>query len=46
MVTVGMGGNVWAGGDNKVQYGYLVTLPATTLTLDGKAIVENGQLKI
>lgn len=45
-VTVGVGNNVWAGGDNKTAYGYFVSLPGTTVTLDGKPVVEAGQLKL
>ena len=45
-VTVGMGNNIWAGGNNKSPYAYFVSLPGTTVTLDGKPIIENGQLKI
>lgn len=45
-VTVGIGNNVWAGGDNKTPYGYFVSLPGTTVTLDGKSVVEAGQLKL
>ena len=45
-VTVGVGNNVWAGGDNKTSYGYFVSLPGTTVTLDGKLVVEAGQLKL
>lgn len=45
-VTVGVGNNVWAGGDNKTPYAYFVSLPGTTVTLDGKAVVEAGQLKL
>jgi aminopeptidase len=45
-VTIGVGNNVWAGGDNKTPYGYFVSLPGTTVTLDGKAVVEAGQLKL
>ncbi|HWS87362.1 MAG TPA: aminopeptidase [Pyrinomonadaceae bacterium] len=45
-VTVGVGNNVWAGGDNKTSYGYFVSLPGTTVTLDGKPVVEAGQLKL
>jgi leucyl aminopeptidase (aminopeptidase T) len=45
-ITVGIGNNVWAGGSNKSSYGYFVSLPGTTVTLDGKPIIENGQLKI
>ncbi|HEX8116926.1 MAG TPA: aminopeptidase [Pyrinomonadaceae bacterium] len=45
-VTLGVGNNVWAGGDNKTPYGYFVSLPGTTVTLDGKPVVEAGQLKL
>lgn len=45
-VTVGVGNNVWAGGDNKTPYGHFVSLPGTTVTLDGKPVVEAGQLKL
>ena len=45
-VTVGVGNNAWAGGENKTAYGYFVSLPGTTVTLDGKAVVEAGQLKL
>lgn len=45
-VTVGVGNNAWAGGDNKTAYGYFVSLPGTTVTLDGKPVVEAGQLKL
>lgn len=46
MVTVGLGNNTWAGGDNKVSYGMTNYLPGSTVTLDGKTIVENGVLKL
>lgn len=45
-VTVGTGTNTWAGGDNSVPYGATIYLPGSTVTLDGKAIVENGVLKL
>jgi leucyl aminopeptidase (aminopeptidase T) len=45
-VTVGTGVNTWAGGDNTVPYGQVVSLPGATVTLDGKPIVEGGALKI
>lgn len=45
-VTVGVGNNLWAGGDNKTPYGYFVSLAGTTVTLDGKPVVEAGQLKL
>ena len=46
MVTVGTGNNTWAGGDNKVSYGLTMFLPGSSVTLDGKNIVENGVLKL
>ena len=45
-VTVGTGTNTWAGGDNSVPYGATIYLPGSTVTLDGKPIIENGVLKI
>ena len=45
-ISVGTGANVWAGGDNTVPYGQVVSLPGSTVTLDGKAIIENGSLKL
>ncbi|HEX7955835.1 MAG TPA: aminopeptidase [Pyrinomonadaceae bacterium] len=45
-VTLGIGNNVWAGGDNKTPFGYNVSMPGTTVTLDGKPVVEAGQLKL
>ena len=46
MVTVGIGNNTWAGGDNKVSYGMTNYLPGSTVTVDGKTVVENGVLKL
>jgi aminopeptidase len=46
MVTVGTGNNTWAGGDNKIAYGMTNYLPGSTVTLDGKTIVEKGVLKL
>ncbi|MGH9933100.1 MAG: aminopeptidase [Pyrinomonadaceae bacterium] len=46
MVTVGIGNNAWAGGDNKISYGMTNYLPGSTVKLDGKTIVENGALKL
>ena len=45
-VTVGTGGNMWAGGDNSVPFGTTIYLPGSTVTLDGKPIIENGVLKL
>lgn len=46
MVTVGIGNNLWAGGENKSAYGLTNYLPGSTVTLDGKTVVENGVLKL
>ena len=46
MITVGAGSNTWAGGDNSVTWGVTAFLAGSTVTLDGKVIIENGQLKI
>ena len=45
-VAVGFGGNSWAGGENTLSYGHAVFLPGSTVTLDGKPIVEKGDLKL
>lgn len=45
MVTVGIGNNVWAGGENKNAYSLASFLPGSTLKVDGKVLVENGVLK-
>ncbi|MDQ3618037.1 MAG: aminopeptidase [Pseudomonadota bacterium] len=45
-VTVGIGSNTWAGGDNSVPYTMTAFLPGSTVMLDGKPIVEKGTLKL
>ncbi len=45
MVTIGIGNNVWAGGENKTPYSMPSFLPGSTLKVDGKVLVENGVLK-
>lgn len=46
MVTIGIGNNIGFGGENNAPYGFFFHLPGTTVTLDGKTIVENGGLKL
>ncbi|MGH9880990.1 MAG: aminopeptidase [Pyrinomonadaceae bacterium] len=46
MVTVGTGNNTWAGGENNISYGMIEYLPGSTVTLDGKTILENGVLRL
>jgi aminopeptidase len=43
-VTVSVGGNTWAGGDNQVSFGLPVYSPGSTLTVDGKPLVQDGKL--
>jgi leucyl aminopeptidase (aminopeptidase T) len=43
-VTVGIGGNTWAGGTNDVAFGHHAFLPGSTLEVDGEALVEKGVL--
>ena len=44
MITVGCGGNLWAGGDNNCPFGMSHFLPGSTLEIDGKPIVKDGTL--
>jgi len=46
MVTVGFGNNTWAGGNNTVSFGENAHLPGSTVTVDGRVVVENGVLKL
>lgn len=45
MITVGIGNNTWAGGENNSTYGSTYYLTGTTLKVDGKTVVKNGVLK-
>jgi aminopeptidase len=45
MVTVGVGNNIWAAGGNDSDFGMSNFLPGSTLTVDGKVLVEDGKLK-
>ena len=44
MVSLGIGGNVWAGGTNECAYGFSGFVPGSTVTIDGKPLVEKGSL--
>jgi hypothetical protein len=44
MVTVGLGNNQWAGGSNGSNYNTAYHIPGSTVTIDGKAIVQDGKL--
>ena len=43
-VTVSVGNNTWAGGDNQVSFGLAAYSPGSTLTVDGKPLVQDGKL--
>jgi leucyl aminopeptidase (aminopeptidase T) len=45
MISVWVGNDTWAGGDNNVPFSAGGFLPGSTLKLDGKVIVEDGALK-
>jgi hypothetical protein len=45
MVTVTLGSDTWAGGENTVAFGLTNYLPGSTLAVDGKVLVQNGGLK-
>jgi leucyl aminopeptidase (aminopeptidase T) len=45
MVTVVVGANEWAGGNNQAVSGVSPFLPGTTLTVDGVALVKDGRLQ-
>lgn len=45
-ITLGTGTNLWAGGDNSVPHGLTFFLSGATATLDGKTIVDKGELKL
>jgi leucyl aminopeptidase (aminopeptidase T) len=44
-VSLGFGGNVWAGGANPISWGAGGAINGCTLTVDGKVVIENGVLK-
>jgi leucyl aminopeptidase (aminopeptidase T) len=46
MVIIGMGNNTWVGGDNKSVFSSSHFLHGATLKVDGKALVEDGALKL
>lgn len=45
MVTIGVGNNIWAGGENNNPMGMPFFLPGSTVAVDGKILVEKGSLK-
>lgn len=45
MVTVGLGNNGWAGGDNHADGALSVHAPGQTVTVNGETVVSNGKLR-
>ncbi len=45
MVSLGIGGNSWAGGANTCGFGFNGFVPGSTVTIDDKVIIEKGVLK-
>ena len=45
MVTLGVGNNAWAGGDNDADGGLTFHLTEASITVDGKKVVSNGNLE-
>ncbi len=45
-ISIGIGSNTWAGGDNEVPYGLYGHLLNGTLTVDGTKIVDKGTLTV
>jgi aminopeptidase len=45
-VTVSVGDNTWAGGDNRVAFGFAAYSPGSSLTVDGKPLVQDGRLVV
>ena len=46
MLTLGLGGNLWAGGDNDSDGTLAFHLPGTTVSIGGKNVVKNGELEL
>ncbi len=45
MASLSIGNDTWAGGDDNSPFGLGCFLPGSTLAVDGKVIVEKGELK-
>ena len=43
-ITLQVGDNTWAGGNNQVNFGIAAYSPGSTLTVDGKPLVQEGKL--
>jgi hypothetical protein len=43
-VSIVVGNNTWAGGDNQVNFSATGSAPNSTVTVDGKTLVQDGKL--
>ena len=46
MLTLGLGNNSWAGGENDSDAALNFHLPGTTVSIGGKNVIKNGELKL
>jgi leucyl aminopeptidase (aminopeptidase T) len=46
MITIGVGNNIWAGGENKIPFVAYFFLPGSTLKIDEKVVVKEGKLML
>lgn len=45
-VTLGLGGNTWAGGSNRTPFACYGTMNDATVTVDGFTLIDKGELKV
>jgi leucyl aminopeptidase (aminopeptidase T) len=45
-ITVGIGNNTWASGDNQANFGISPSSPGSSLSVDGKVLVQDGKLML
>jgi hypothetical protein len=45
-VTLVLGGDEWAGGTNAITFNWPCYQPDATVIVDGKPVVEKGELKV
>jgi leucyl aminopeptidase (aminopeptidase T)/tetratricopeptide (TPR) repeat protein len=46
MVSLGVGNDLWAGGDNAEPFGVTAFVPGSTVTVDGRVVVQGGELVV
>ena len=44
MISVGIGWNTWAGGENTTEFAFYTHLPNHTMTVDGRTLIDKGVL--